>query len=374
MARSSPVPAWVPPDLPARPGVYQFEDSLGTPIYVGKSVNLKRRVRGYFYGGGPADERMAMMVRLARGVTIRRTGTDLEALLEEAERIEIYRPAFNRALKNRSRGWYIEIDWGDPFPRLRIVRSRRRPRAQYLGPFRGRRIPAETARLVEKVFRLRCCSGSIRPDTSASPCLQHGIDLCTAPCVGLVGVDVYRKQVRAGVRVLADGAAAVEAIRRCQTRRDASLAAGSVQEATGWEQRLMWLYELEDYRTALERPQVERSWLIVLPGAEPGTGVLLPMARGRVLPRQRVHWHDGNLQEGSWHECVERVCYEVRIEELRAESVFAPAELTPSLIVTAWLEKRKPGEGAVFDLDRLDTTAVIEALRQAAPERESEAA
>jgi hypothetical protein len=68
------------------------------------------------------------------------------------------------------------------------------------------------------------------------------------------------------------------------------------------------------------------------------------------------------------------VCYEVRIEELRAESVFAPAELTPSLIVTAWLEKRKPGEGSVFDLDRLDTTAVIEALRQAAPERESEAA
>ena len=48
MARSSPVPAWVPPDLPARPGVYQFEDALGTPIYVGKSVNLKRRVRGYF--------------------------------------------------------------------------------------------------------------------------------------------------------------------------------------------------------------------------------------------------------------------------------------------------------------------------------------
>ncbi len=369
MARSSPVPAWVPPDLPARPGVYQFEDALGTPIYVGKSVNLKRRVRGYFYGGGPTDERMAMMVRLARGVTIRRTGTDLEALLEEAERIESCRPAFNRALKNRSRGWYIEIDWGEPFPRLRIVKSRRRSRAQYLGPFRGRRIPAEAARLVEKIFRLRCCTGSVRPDASDSPCLQHGIDLCTAPCVGLVGVDVYRKQVRAAVRVLADYGAAAEVLRRCQTRRDASLAAGSIQEATGWEQRVMWLCELEDYRTVLERPQVERSWLIVLAGAEQGTGVLLPMARGRVLPRHRVHWHDG-----SWQECVERVCYDVRIEELRAESVFAPAELTPSLIVTSWLEKRKPGESSVFDLDRLDTTAILKALRQAAPERKAEAA
>ena len=69
----------------------------------------------------------------------------------KAERIEVHRPAFNRALKNRSRGWYIEIDWGEPFPRLRIVRSRRRPRAQYLGPFRGRRGPAEAARLAEKL-------------------------------------------------------------------------------------------------------------------------------------------------------------------------------------------------------------------------------
>jgi hypothetical protein len=369
MARSSPVPAWVPADLPARPGVYQFEDALGTPIYVGKSVNLKRRVRGYFYGGGPADERMAMMVRLARGVTICRTGTDLEALLEEAERIERYRPAFNRALKNRSRGWYIEVDWGDPFPRLRIVQSRRKSRAQYLGPFRGRRIPSEAARLVEKVFRLRCCAGPIRPDATASPCLQYGIDLCTAPCVGLVGVDTYRKQVRAAIRVLADRGAAEDAILRCQARRDASLAAGSVLEATGWEQRLIWLYELEDYRTVLERPQVERSWLITLPGAEPGAGVLLPMARGRVLSRQRVQWDDG-----SWQECVERVCYEVRIEELRAESVFAPAELTPSLIVTAWLERRGPDEGHVFDLDRLDSTAIVDALRQAAPERKAEAA
>jgi hypothetical protein len=142
-----------------------------------------------------------------------------------------------------------------------------------------------------------------------------------------------------------------------------------VQAATGWEQRLMWLYELEDYRTALERPQVERSWLIALPGPVPGSGVLLPMARGRVLPRHRVEW-DG----ADWQECVERVCYEVRIEELRAASVFEPAQLTPSLIVTAWLDRRRPDEGAVFDLDLDDSTRIVEALRQAAPTREAAAA
>jgi excinuclease UvrABC nuclease subunit len=368
MARSSPVPPWVPADLPSRPGVYQFEDELGTPIYVGKSVNLKRRVRGYFYGGGPSDERMAMMVRLARRVQVHRTGTDLEALLEEAERIETHRPAFNRALKNRSRGWYIEVDWGQPFPRLRITGARRRPRAQYLGPFRGRRGPAEVARLVEKTFRLRSCAGSIRPDDMASPCLQHGIDLCTAPCVRLAGVDEYRQQVRAAVRCLSDASAVEAAIARCVARRDEALADGSLEVAASWERRIGWLRELEGYRSMLERPQVERSMLIVLPGAEPDGGLLLPVARGRVMKRTRIRWSDVQ-----WSEVVSRVCYEVRIEELRAESVFAPAQLTPSLIVSSWLERRTADEGRVFDLDRLDAGSIVKAL-QAAPCESSEAA
>ncbi|NNK49878.1 MAG: GIY-YIG nuclease family protein, partial [Gemmatimonadetes bacterium] len=204
--RNSPVPEWIPPDLPAAPGVYQFEDTLGNPIYVGKSVNLRRRVRGYFYGGGPKDDRMALMVRLARRVELFPAGTDLEAKLEEADRIERFRPAFNKALKNRSKGWYIEADLGSPFPRLRVISRPRRPRARHFGPYRGRRQPAEVVVLLEKILRLRSCSGAIRPDPDASPCLQHGIDQCTAPCVTLVGINVYRAQVREAVRLLEDPA------------------------------------------------------------------------------------------------------------------------------------------------------------------------
>jgi len=67
-------------------------------------VNLRRRVRGYFYGKGPRSERLAEMLVLARKVGITPTGSDLEARLEEAERIVHGRPRYNRALKNRSRG------------------------------------------------------------------------------------------------------------------------------------------------------------------------------------------------------------------------------------------------------------------------------
>ncbi|MGI9038154.1 MAG: nucleotide excision repair endonuclease, partial [Gemmatimonadota bacterium] len=83
--RASPVPGWIPADLPGAPGVYRFVDANGTALYIGKSVNLRRRVRGYFYGGGPSDPDKRDMLRLARALEYRLTGSDLEALLAEAE-------------------------------------------------------------------------------------------------------------------------------------------------------------------------------------------------------------------------------------------------------------------------------------------------
>ena len=381
--RPSPVPDWVPEDLPKAPGVYQFEDAHGTLLYVGKSVNLRRRVRGYFYGGGPDDERMAQMLRLARRVRIHRAGTDLEAKLVEAERIVRGRPRFNRALKNRANGWYLEIDWSKPFPRLRVVRTARKSGARYFGPFRGRRLPAEIAELARKVFRLRTCRGPLRPDAGGSPCLQHGIGLCTAPCIHAAGLNAYRAQVREAERALEDRAFAWEVRGRLEAERDRRAAELDFEAAADLQRRIDWLDEIELRRDALERPWLERSWLIVLPHARPGHRLLLPVARGRVLEPREAPIPGAGADAGAgsgagtggsgladadaaaaWREAVRDACYAVRIAELRAEPVFPPEELVPSLIVTRWLEEGRPG-GQAFDLDRHDADEVAERARAA---------
>lgn len=370
--RTSPVPDWIPADLPAAPGVYHFLDPAGTTIYIGKSVNLKRRVRSYFYGGGPGDDRKREMLRLARGLSFRPCGSDLEAQLEEADGIGALRPAFNRVHKNRSRGWYIEADWSRPFPRLRVVREPRRARAEYVGPYRGRRIPGEAVALVEKIYRLRTCSGAIRPDPDDSPCLQHGIDQCTAPCVGLVDVDAYRAQVRHALAALLDESAA----RRHEALVRRQLAAAEARNPSsrrpdallGLRRRLRWFEELESYRPGLRRLPVDRSRLIVLPGAVADTWVLVPVARGRVLPRQRV-----DASERDWPVRVEDACYRIRLAELRAEAAFPVEALTLTLIVGRWLRERRSenradaeGAGQVFELDDCGADRVIERLRSGA--------
>jgi hypothetical protein len=312
-------------------------------------------VRGYFYGGGPKDTRLRDMLRLARGVVPFRAGTDLEACLEEADGIALHRPPFNRVGKNRSRGWYVEIDWSDPFPRFRVVRRTRRVRAQYIGPFRGRRIPEDAVKLVEKIYRLRSCPGAIRPDPNGSPCLQHGIDQCSAPCVGLTGLDAYRGQFERAVRALVDSQAAADDEHIIRTRL--ATTSGSGWSAVSLRRRLQWFQELDSYRHGLQRPTTNRSCLIVLPAAAPSRRVLVPVARGRVLARSRL-----DVGRPDWTERLEDVCYQIRLEELRTESAFPVAELTLALIVSAWV--RDGGkEGVMFDLERLSAQDVIEDLK-----------
>ncbi|MGH7570863.1 MAG: hypothetical protein ACREMK_03330 [Gemmatimonadota bacterium] len=336
--------------------MYEFQADGGTALYVGKSVNLRRRVRGWFYGGGPKDERLSEMLELARRVEVEQTGSDLEARLVEAERIVAGRPRYNRALKNRARGWYLEIDRADPFPRPRTVRAPRKARARYFGPYAGRGLPDEVARLLERIFGLRSCAGRVVPDRRGSPCLAYGIGLCPAPCIGVESLDGYRDRVAHAERLLADPAYGLEQRARWTRRRDGASAALEFEEAARLQRRLDDLDELESRRGALDRSFADRSWLIALPHARAGGAVLLAMVRGRVLPRWEIAWADPE-----WRRCVTDAIYQARVADLMLPEAFEPGEMVASLIVTGWLLQGAP-EGHAIALDDRDETAIVDEL------------
>ena len=356
MTRASPIPAWIPADLPAAPGVYEFQADGGTVLYVGKSVNLRCRVRGWFYGGGPKDDRLAEMLALARRVEVARTGSDLEARLVEAERIVAGRPRYNRALKNSARGWYLEIDRADPFPRPRTVRAPRRARARYFGPYVGRRLPDEVARLLERVFGLRSCPGRVVPDRDGSPCIAYGIGLCPAPCIGAERLDGYRERIARAERLLTNPGYGLELRERWTRHRDQASAALEFERAARLQRRLTDLDELESRRGALDHALAERSWLIALPHAHPGSTVLFAMVRGRVLQRREIGWHDPG-----WRDRAADAVYQARVAELRLPQTFEPAEMVASLIVTRWLLEGAP-DGLAVELNEREEAAIVDEL------------
>jgi predicted GIY-YIG superfamily endonuclease len=80
-------------DAPAMPGVYVLEDADGQPLYVGKAINLRRRLRAHF----AARRWRAIKPEMARaaGATWHEVGSELEALLREAALIHELRPPVN---------------------------------------------------------------------------------------------------------------------------------------------------------------------------------------------------------------------------------------------------------------------------------------
>ncbi|MFZ9002756.1 MAG: exonuclease domain-containing protein [Robiginitalea sp.] len=82
--------------LPEAPGIYYFRNRKGEIIYVGKAINLKKRVLGHFYDN---SEKELQLCRDTADIDFERSGSDLLALLMEAAAIKKHFPVYNRAQK-----------------------------------------------------------------------------------------------------------------------------------------------------------------------------------------------------------------------------------------------------------------------------------
>ena len=84
--------------LPEKPGVYLFKNKSGKVIYIGKAINIKKRVLDHFIGNNTTLKRQAFINDIHH-IDFLETGTELVALLTECTLIKQYWPIHNRALK-----------------------------------------------------------------------------------------------------------------------------------------------------------------------------------------------------------------------------------------------------------------------------------
>ena len=183
-------PATVLAHLTHKPGVYRMLDAAGTVIYVGKARDLKRRVTSYFQGSRAHDAKTIAMVRTVAGIEVTVTRTEVEALMLEYNLIKQHRPRFNVVLRDDKSYPYILLDTQHRFPRLSFYRGPRTSKARLFGPYPSAGSVRETLNQLQKLFQLRQCDDSYFENRSR-PCLQHQIERCTAPCVGLISETDY---------------------------------------------------------------------------------------------------------------------------------------------------------------------------------------
>ena len=103
--------------VPQTPGVYLMHDSRDDVIYVGKAVNLKRRVSSYFRKSTKRSNKIESMVSKISRFEYILTDSELEALILECNLIKEYRPKYNTMLMDDKTYPYVMITTSEDYPR-----------------------------------------------------------------------------------------------------------------------------------------------------------------------------------------------------------------------------------------------------------------
>lgn len=180
--------------LPRSPGVYLMRDHQGALLYIGKATDLRSRVRSYF-GRGDSRPFVRLLDELLADVEVIVTGSAKEALLLENTLIKKHRPRFNFELRDDKTYLSIRIDPQHPWPRVDVVRRRRRDGARYFGPYHSAARVRQTIGVLNRFFQLRTCRDAVL-NNRTRPCLQYQIHRCPAPCVLPVDRPAYMENVR----------------------------------------------------------------------------------------------------------------------------------------------------------------------------------
>jgi excinuclease ABC subunit C len=178
-----------------RPGVYLMKDDRGKILYVGKAVNLQKRVASYFQRQETHGAKTALMVSRVADIETVVTASEKEALILESNLIKRHRPKFNVVLKDDKRYPSLRIDIRKTYPKLEIVRKTPKDGAVYFGPFSSAHAVRQTLKLINKTFPLRKCSDR-NFSSRTRPCIHHQMGQCPGPCCLPVDGKVYRGTVK----------------------------------------------------------------------------------------------------------------------------------------------------------------------------------
>ena len=178
--------------LPHSPGVYLFKDEAGTVIYVGKALDLCRRVRSYFQKPELHPPRVKALVEKIAALSYVLTDSESEAFVLESNLIKEYSPRYNVQFKDDKHYPYLRLNMSEPFPRLEVARRIEGKGYRYFGPYSSAGAMRETLRLIKKLFPLRSCRRQLKEgEARGRPCLNYQIKRCLGPCRGDITAREY---------------------------------------------------------------------------------------------------------------------------------------------------------------------------------------
>ena len=178
--------------LPDLPGCYLMKDAAGTVIYVGKAVNLKRRVSSYFHGSH--DPKTKLLVADIVDFETVVVDSESEALILEANLVKRHMPRYNILLRDDKHYPYLRLTLNETYPRLLVSRRAAGDGSRYFGPYPDVGGMHRAVEAILELFPLRTCSGAELKQGKRA-CLNAHIGRCPAPCEEHISREEYASRV-----------------------------------------------------------------------------------------------------------------------------------------------------------------------------------
>jgi len=317
--------------LPRAPGVYLFKDAGGRTLYVGRAVDLRRRVRSYF--SGDQRRKVGGLLREVAGIDHIVCPNELDAAVLEVRLIHDHMPRYNRQGTRWRHYAYVKLTLDERFPRLSVVRAaKHHDGCLYLGPLPSTRACRIVVEAIHTASPIRRCTARPGRTPRPAPCTTGQLGVAACPCAGTVSATDYAAVVADLVRAitvepdrllaaLAARMAALAAAQRYEEAADVRNRAAALSGALSRQRRLDTLsragrftIEIDGSGAVVDRGRLVSAWG---PGHPPPPGPPLPLDRaarpGAPVPADLV---DEMLCVAGW---LERRAGDIRLTECHGE-------------------------------------------------------
>ena len=278
--------------IPKSPGVYFFRDAKNDIIYIGKAKVLRSRVRSYFNKPDGKDVKTRVMVKNISDLEWLVMGSEVEALLTEANLIKKHRPRYNVFLKDDKTFPYIRIT-NEPYPRVEIIRQKNLTGDDhnYFGPYTDAGHLREILRVIHKIFPLRTCTYLINDasikEGKINVCLDYHIKRCDGPCEGNVSKKEYGNMILQIKRFLKGRN---EEIRDFLNQQMESASKGqNYENAARYRDQLNAVTEFTKKQKKASQDFKDRDVVVVSAENSYGVGLVMRIRNGHIMGREKFN-------------------------------------------------------------------------------------
>ena len=174
------------------PGVYIFKDEMQQPIYVGKSITLKKRVMSHFQDVSSKELKISQSVHHVETIP---TGSELAALILESKLVKELMPLYNRQLRRVSSYALFVKSSDSPYATIRIKQGSVDTETDLdliYGMYSNRTKAKKRLEEITRGFQL--CPKLMGLEKAKGACFSYSLGRCKGACVGIEAPELYNRR------------------------------------------------------------------------------------------------------------------------------------------------------------------------------------